>query len=496
MTKADICLILEGTYPYVEGGVSTWTHELMLRQPNKKFHVLSILPRDGEVTKKYALPANVVGHTDVRLQKLRGRGVRNARSLAALEGPLNNLTVGRAGWKDMEHIMRILGQFAVRPGEYELLDSEDAWELMEEMYEASFPDSSFLDYFWSWRAIMGGLYSVLLADLPEAGVYHALSTGYAGLLAARAKLETGRPVILTEHGIYTNERRIEVASADWLEENFSRSLTIDETRRNLRDLWMETFTNYSRIAYAAADEIITLFAGNQAAQRADGAAPEKMKIIPNGVDVQYFSNIRRTPHDRPTVALIGRVVPIKDVKGFIRSCAILREHLPDLRAYIMGSADEDEVYAKECEDVLRHFSLEETVIFTGQVRIEEYLPEIDVIVITSISEAQPLVVLEAGACGIPCVASNVGACEEMILGTEEEKPKLGAGGAVVPLSNPSATAAAVFALLTDRDHYKNCSEVVRTRVATYYTKERQHAAYHEVYARWTEAQSVLRKLGA
>lgn len=495
MTKADICLILEGTYPYVEGGVSSWTHELITRQSDKTFHILSILPRDGEVVKKYTLPSNVVGHTDVRLQKLPNRGVRNSRSLAALEAPLNNLTVGHAGLKDMEHVMRMMGQFTVRPGDYELLDSEEAWELMEDMYEMSFPENSFLDYFWSWRAIMGGLYSILLADLPEANAYHALSTGYAGLFAARAKLETGRPVIITEHGIYTNERRIEVASADWLEENVSRSLTIDETRRNLRDLWMETFTNYSRIAYAAADEIITLFAGNQISQREDGAAHEKMKIIPNGVDVQHFGAVRRTPHDRPTIALIGRVVPIKDIKGFIRTCAMLRDHLPDLRAYIMGSKDEDEVYGQECEDIVRHFSLEETVIFTGQVKIEDYLPEIDLIVITSISEAQPLVILEAGACGIPCVATNVGACSEMILGMAEEEPKLGAGGAVVPLSNPTATADAIFALLTERDYYKACSDAIRARVATYYTKEQQHAAYHEVYTNWTQAQTSLKKAG-
>ena len=491
--KADICLILEGTYPYVEGGVSTWTHELITEHKDKTFHILSILPAEGEVTHKYTLPSNVVGHTDLRLQKLRKMGIRHARPLDALDAPLNNLTTGYAGLKDMEHIMRLLRQFTVSPGAYELLDSQEAWELMERMYESNFPECSFLDYFWSWRAIMGGLYSVLLADLPEANVYHALSTGYAGLMAARAKLETGRPAMITEHGIYTNERRIELASASWLEENFSRSLTIDETHRSLRDLWMETFTNYSRIAYAAADEIITLFEGNQRAQLADGALPEKLKVIPNGIDVQRFASIRRESRERPTIALIGRVVPIKDVKGFIRTCAMLSEHLPDLKVYIMGSREEDENYARECEDMVRHFSLEETVEFTGQVSIDKYLPEIDVVAITSISEAQPLVILEAGACGIPCVATNVGACAEMILGAEDESPKLGAGGAIVPLSNPAATADAIYGLLTDRDYYRACCEAARTRVATYYSKEQQHSAYAMLYDAWTAAQSQAKQ---
>lgn len=493
-TYADICLILEGTYPYVEGGVSTWTHELIAAHPDKTFHVLSILPRDGAVNKKFTFPANVVGHTDLRLQALRpSSGLRGARPLDSLTAPLNNLTVGYSRLSELEYIMRFLGQFSKKPGELELLDSENAWALLESMYEANFNDCSFLDYFWSWRAIMGGLYSVLLADLPQAGMYHALSTGYAGLLAARAKLETGRPVAITEHGIYTNERRIELATAEWLEENFSRSLTIDETHRSLRDLWMETFTNYSRLAYAAADEIITLFEGNQKAQRADGAEEDKLKVIPNGVDVQRFSAIRRVPHDRPTVALIGRVVPIKDIKGFIRACAMLREHVPDLRILIMGSHEEDETYAQECMDMVRHFSLDETVEFTGQVAIDSYLPEIDVVAITSISEAQPLVILEAGACGIPTVATNVGACMEMVLGREDETPALGGGGAIVPLSNPAATADAIYALLADRDLYRQCSEAIRQRVATYYSKEQQHAAYADLYQQWAPAQAQARR---
>lgn len=491
--EADICLILEGTYPYVEGGVSTWTHELIAAHSDKTFHILSILPAEEEVTHKYALPSNVIGHTDLRLQKLRKMGIRHARSLEMLEAPLNNFTVNYASLRDLDHVMRFLGQFAGHPGAFELLDSEEAWELMERMYEANFPECSFLDYFWSWRSILGGMYSVLLADLPKARMYHALSTGYAGLLAARAKLETGRPVTITEHGIYTNERRIELASADWLEENFSRSLTIDQTRRSLRDLWMDVFTNYSRVAYAAADEIVTLFEGNQRAQLADGAEPAKLKVIPNGIDVARFSAIRRQPQERPTIALIGRVVPIKDVKGFIRACAMLHEHLPDLRAYVMGSQEEDENYVHECQEMVRHFSLEGTVQFTGQVQIDEYLPHIDLLVITSISEAQPLVILEAGACGIPCVATNVGACAEMILGRPDESPGLGAGGAVVPLSSPAATADAIYSLLVDRDTYRACSHTIRERVAKYYSKQQQYTAYEALYATWTQAETQAKR---
>ncbi len=143
--------------------------------------------------------------------------------------------------------------------------------------------------------------------------------------------------------------------------------------------------------------------------------------------------------------------------------------------------------------MVEHFSLEKTVEFTGQVKIDDYLPHIDLVVVTSISEAQPLVILEAGASGIPTVATNVGACPELIEGRSDEDPKLGMGGAVVPLSNPSATADAVYRLLTDREHYKACAEAMRQRVATYYTKQLQHQAYNDVYNTWTQAEPAAKR---
>ncbi len=490
MTRiADVCLILEGTYPYVAGGVSTWTHELIGRQSHLNFHIVSILPKESEVVLKYDLPPNVIGVTDLRLQRLPSGGAHNV-SVRDFKEALTNLTVKTASLDDLRQVQSLLNSRAFKLTEADLMDSEAAFALLTEMYEESFEDNSFLDYFWSWRAIAGSLFSVMQFELPKAKSYHALSTGYAGLLAARAKVETGRPVILTEHGIYTNERRIEIASADWLEDAFVRSLSIESGRRTLRDLWIDTFSNYSLLAYHAADEILTLYEGNQAAQLIDGADLAKMRVIPNGVDVQRFSSIRPKDHERPTIALIGRVVPIKDIKSFIRTCAMLREHMPDIRALVMGPTDEDEKYYQECCDMVEYLSLGDTVEFTGQVKIDDYLGEIDVIVITSISEAQPLVILEAGAAGIPCVSTNVGACSEMLYGHPSESPRLGAGGEVVALSNPAVSADAILRLLTDRHHYADCSAAMRQRVALYYTKEQQHSAYKALYAKYIKADKV------
>src|SRR5262249_55766675 len=147
--------------------------------------------------------------------------------------------------------------------------------------------------------------------------------------------------------------------------------------------------------------------------------------------------------DPPTIALVGRVVPIKDIKSYLQAIALLRPQFPDLTALIMGPIDEQPHYYRECSSVAAQLELAQTVRFTGQVDVAEYFPRIHVNVLTSLSESQPLSVLEAGAAGIPTVATNVGACHEILFGRSDENPALGAGGILTDVSSPEQTAVAI-----------------------------------------------------
>ena len=484
MSRADVCLILEGTYPYVTGGVSSWTHDLLLAQSDLTFHLVTLLPKGDHTTPRYQIPANVVGQSQIYIQSLSPGAKSMRRSEAffsSLEKPLLQFQ-SRGGLPELGEILRILAPVRHALGSRVLMDSRQAWRMLLSMYTASTPASSFLDYFWSWRSLVGGMLSVLLADLPEAGVYHAISTGYAGLFLARANLETGRPAILTEHGIYTNERRIEMAMANWLHDIADSSLQIDIPQKTLKDLWVDTFVAYSHACYQACGEIITLYEGNQQFQLQDGAPQEKLGVIPNGVDYERYSAIEKDNRNRPpAIALIGRVVPIKDVKTFIRACSILKGIVPGIEALVLGPTDEDEPYFRECQNMVNHLNLDETVTFTGRVNLDEYLGQIDVVVLTSISEAQPLVVLEAGAVGIPSVATDVGSCRELIFGSHAEYPPLGPGGDITPLCNPSATAHSLARLLTDPDWYDRCSLAIKERVRVYYNKRAVDGTYRKLY---------------
>ena len=485
-TIPDVCLFLEGTFPYIAGGVSSWLYDLILNHPELTFTILTIIPPSQKLEYKYEIPPNIINIENLTLYDLpKGKKIKSKNKTDSISKELTkhlNNILKNNDISALKEILDYINSNRRTIGRKNLFSSRVSWNVIKDMYKKFMPNGSFLDFFWSWRALFGGLFTVLLAEIPEAKCYHSLCTGYAGLLLAKAKLETGKSCFLTEHGIYTNERRIEIATAQWLFDQKQYSLSInDDNNSGLQNIWTQTFSNYSKYCYHCCDYIITLFEGNRKLQIIDGAPIGKTKIIPNGIDYERFAKIQKIKHNTPTIALIGRVVPIKDVKTFIRAVSNVRKKIPEIKAYIMGPEDEDEKYYEECLKLVDYENLRDNIEFTGKVMIDDYLGKIDLIVLTSLSEAQPLVILECGAAGIPTVASNVGSCHEIIYGKEDENPQLGSGGSVTPLSNSKITALEIIRLLTDYDLYAKCSKTIKQRVKIYYSKLDQHTAYSEIY---------------
>jgi glycosyltransferase involved in cell wall biosynthesis len=219
-----------------------------------------------------------------------------------------------------------------------------------------------------------------------------------------------------------------------------------------------------------------------------GAPAERMKIIPNGVDFKTLTALPRPAADDPlTVALVGRVVPIKDIKTFIHAVAPLQAEFPDLKVLIMGPTDEQPDYYSECRSLVAALGLADRIQFSGQVDIREYFPRIHVNVLTSVSESQPLSVLEAGAAAIPTVATDVGACREILFGRSDEHPALGAGGIITDVASPQQTAAGIRELLRDPERRQRLGSVMQQRVKRYYDLPVVDAAYARIYRSHIEA---------
>ena len=169
---ADVCMIVEGGYPYVVGGVASWADALMRASPQITFHVIAISLSTQAHRRNFVLPANVVGVTDVLLDVCpRGRAPthRDADRIKRIFRLLENaLTTGDSAiFEELVEQLRITGF-----GQTALLDSKPGWQAMEQAFERLLPNGSLLDFFWSWRFLMRGLLAVVSTPLPEARVFH------------------------------------------------------------------------------------------------------------------------------------------------------------------------------------------------------------------------------------------------------------------------------------------------------------------------------------
>lgn len=480
--ESDVCLIVEGGYPYVLGGVASWMDALIRASSGIRFSIVSASISSQSRVPKYELPENVVGVSDVILDCCPvGRSPRSRDEARIHEGVSLIKEIIEGSSTAMQEFTALLS--ATGFGGAALLDSKSAWKTFEQLYERTIPNGSLIDFFWSWRFLARSVLAVCHTALPQASAFHAVSTGYAGLISAYAKVVTGKPCIVTEHGIYTNERRIELGVASWVFDSGSTGFTVGDKPVQLRDFWLDAFCSFSRISYHFADVVTAQYRANQDYQRADGAAEYKLRIIPNGIDVEFYRRIPRITEPRPpTVLMIGRIVPIKDVRTFIAAIGLLREKVSDVRAILIGPEEEDPDYAAGCHALVSQLGLEETVQFPGRVPdVTTYLARTDVFALTSISEAQPIALMEAAAMAIPAVTTDVGSCRELIEGFGDD-PVVGHGGIVVDVCNPKALAEALAVILLDEQQRVCMGDIMQRRISNLYHKERVRELYERLYA--------------
>jgi glycosyltransferase involved in cell wall biosynthesis len=498
---ADICLLLEGTFPFVRGGVSSWVNEMIRAYPELRFAIVFIGSREDDYAGPvYALPDNVVhfeAHylyetpiADARAPRASTGDAQAFERSEKLHAALRNGGPEVDAGALMAELIPMLGEHGGL-SEAQFLTSRRSWEYIVDQYQKHCTDPSFTDYFWTVRIMHKPLWQLarVAQQLLPARVYHTVSTGYAGFLGALAHYRTGRPLLISEHGIYTKERKIDLLQSKWIRDNrgaFERDIS---QVSYFRELWVRFFEALGKLAYDAADDIVALYEGNRRRQVADGALAERTRNIPNGIDVERFGALleRRTPRKRRVVALIGRVVPIKDIKTFIRAIFIASRAMPDIEGWIVGPEEEDAAYAKECRALAQSLGSAQNVRFLGFQRMDDVLPDVDLLALSSISEALPLVVLEGFAAGVPSITTDVGSCRQLIEGFGPEDEALGSAGAIVPIANPPAFAAAAVALLADDARWEAAQQAALARVRRFYTKQQMIGSYRELYDRLSAA---------
>lgn len=471
-----ICLLVEGSYPYVVGGVSSWVQMLIAGCPEHEFLVYSIGAEIKDKGKfRYKLPKNLVGIQEEFLDEIlasKSTGLRENILSAGEKEALYELVTGDkdiplAALLDLFH-----NQNKVREP-LEIFMSSDFFDIISRVYVERYHHLPFTDFFWTIRSMLLPLFYLMHQKLPQADIYHSVATGYCGVIGGIAAMLFKKPFMITEHGIYSREREVEIIKSDWAKGDF-------------KSVWIQYFYNLARLSYRTADHVYTLFEHNAEIERELGCENDKIKIVPNGIHIENFEHIPELIDDKNkpfTIGAVVRVVPIKDIVTLIRAFFLVKQEIPDAVLYIMGQYEEDREYYYKCCQTVRMLGLTD-VIFTGSVRVADYLERMDVLALSSISEGQPLAVLEGQAAHRPFVTTNVGCCAELIYGDSTDN--LGAAGAVVAPMDFEAMAHEFIRLAKDFKLRHDMGCIGYNRVKQKYTYELFINSYKQIYAQELE----------
>ena len=234
----------------------------------------------------------------------------------------------------------------------------------------------------------------------------------------------------------------------------------------------------SDCSYGEADKVTALFQDAAEIQVDLGCKREKINVIGNGVDIEQFENL---PHnldeDYINIGAILRVTPIKDVKTMINSFFLAKQENKKLKLWIMGPMDENEQYAEECVELVEDLELED-VEFTGTVNVKDYVGSMDFMILSSLSEGQPLVILEGFAAKKPFVVTNVGDCRDLVYGQGDG---LGDGGIVVPLMNTEKMSKAILKIANNEDLRNEMGQNGYNRVQAFHRNSEIYGKYLDLY---------------
>lgn len=221
--------------------------------------------------------------------------------------------------------------------------------------------------------------------------------------------------------------------------------------------------------------------GMEIHHRQYGYPSDKMMWIGNGIDTgryrpdascrSLWRNRLQIPETAHVIGMVTRFHPVKDVATFLRAVALLQRSRED--AHFVFCGDTLANATPEIAELARTLPDPSRFYWLGfQPDTEKVYPLLDILTVTSISEAYPMVLIEAMACGVPCVSTDVGDASLI----------LGELGRVAPVQNPELIANAWSSLLQlSANEREALRERVRERAVAEFGLDACAAKYQRLY---------------
>ena len=210
------------------------------------------------------------------------------------------------------------------------------------------------------------------------------------------------------------------------------------------------------------------------------ARADKIRVLPLGMDLDKFKDLspfagrmRSYLGIAPNIKVVGmvaRLVPIKGVQYFLEAARKVSSEYKNVHFLIAGDGD----LRGSLEESAVRLGIKERVSFLGFWKeLREFYADIDLFVLSSLSEGCPIAILEAMAAGKPVVASNVGGVPDVV--------SEGATGSLVPSGDAEMLAKAILSSLIFPEKSKRLAENARKMVFETFTIEKSAYTTEQVY---------------
>lgn len=208
-----------------------------------------------------------------------------------------------------------------------------------------------------------------------------------------------------------------------------------------------------------------------------GVNAKKICVIPDGVDTKRFQPIL-FEHENILIT-IGALTINKGGKILLDALPRVFDSYPEYQLIWIGSGPQLATWKK----IASQYKIQERISFIGnqaQDEIVAWLQRARLMILPSLSEGFGVVLLEALACGVPCVGSNVGGIPDII--TNEV-------GDLVPANDPSSLAKSIITLLTDKETLVMKGKVARKRAVEMFDWEIVSLKIIDLYTRSIESKN-------
>jgi polysaccharide biosynthesis protein PelF len=490
MSKLTVLLTTEGTYPFHKGGVSTWCDVLIRQLPEIDFLVFAVMMHPY-LTPQYPLPRNLKQLVKVPLWGLTdplefswrypltdALAIKEATTTAVITEHFLPLftkllqsihtfsdTFTAAVPTELAELFTQMHTFFQQFDYHATLHSAPVWQTFHQSFQHGLATQQpTLAEAVQALQLLYHFLLVLHFPVPRADLSHAAAAAFCGLPCVIAKLRYGTPYLLTEHGIYLREQYL----------NLGKQISSHFVRRFLYQLISIVVTTN----YHCADQISPVCHYNTRWEKWWHIPANRIQVIYNGADPERFYPATSPPQNpRPLVATVGLIFPLKGTLDLIAAAHLVHQQLPSVEFRVYGHAS-DTAYFAECQTQVAALKLQATFIFAGSTNNPCQVYQMaDIVVLPSISEGFPYVIIEAMLAGAAIVATDVGGVREALADT----------GLVVPPRQPAAMATALLTLLTNPEHRQHLGQRAHQRARQHFTEAQFLAAHRTTYQRLTQS---------